>query len=383
MKTPLIYLDYAAATPLDKRAETAMRPFLAEHFHNPSAAYRAGRCARQQLEQARASVARQLGAKPAEIIFTAGATEANNLAIQGVMRHFPDAELLVSAIEHESVLEPAKLHNVKHVPVNKQGVVGLDKLESMITDSTVLVSVMMVNNELGTLQPLKEISSLLQKIRKQRSKQFNKKPLYLHTDAAQAANYFDLNTARLGVDLLSLNGGKIYGPKQTGGLFVRANVILEPLILGGGQELNRRSGTENVAGFIGLAKALAITSSQRKTESLRLGRLRRLFISEVTKKPTAIIVNGSLKHSAPHIVHLTIQGSDNERLMMELDEQGVQCAVGSACSAASTEPSHVLKAIGLDDHLARSSLRFSMGRSTNQADIRHVVRLLQSKGGLP
>src|SRR5579862_3657095 len=250
-----IYLDYAAATPMDAEVIKAMQPYFADKFYNPSATYLAGRGVRKDVESARQSVAIQLGARPAEVIFTAGATEANNLAIQGIMREYPESEVLVSAIEHESVLEPARLFKVKEIPVTPQGIVDLQKLEKLITPKTVLVSVMLVNNELGTVQPISEIAKILNKSSILRK---NGWPLYLHTDGAQAGNYLDLHVSRLGVDLMSINSGKIYGPKQSGVLYVKAGTRLRPLIVGGGQEFGLRSGTENVAAAIGLAKALKI-----------------------------------------------------------------------------------------------------------------------------
>ena len=230
-----IYLDYAAATPLDPHVLKAMQPYYSSNFQNPSATYLAGRKTRQDLEKARAKVANLLGAKPAEIIFTAGGTEANNLAIQGIMREYPGAEILTSSIEHDSVLEPAGLFNQKIIAVNKKGVIELGKLPKMISPKTVLICVMLVNNELGTIQPIKEVAQLIGEIRKKRAIDGNKLPLWLHTDAAQAPNYLDLHVSRLGVDLMMLNGGKIYGPKQSGVLYIRAGVKLMPLILGGGQ----------------------------------------------------------------------------------------------------------------------------------------------------
>ena len=370
-----IYLDYAAATPLDPQVLKAMQPYLGRQFYNPSATYLAGRAVRKDLEQARSSIAQNLGAKPVEIIFTAGATEANNLAIAGIMRQFPDGEVLVSAVEHESVLAPAKEFRHRLIPVDKQGIVNLPKLENMIGKQTVLVSVMLVNNELGSIQPIREISQILNKLSILRKSRGNKLPLYLHTDAAQAANYLDLHASRLGVDLLSINGGKIYGPKQTGVLFVRAGVRLLPLVLGGGQERNLRSGTENVAGFVGLAKALDKAQSRRKQESKRLAGLRELFLLDLKERTPLVIVNGSDRHQSPHILHLSFPGQDNERLMMQLDELGVQAAVGSACSASKDEPSHVLKAIGLSEALARSSLRFSFGHGTTKSDLKKVAEL--------
>lgn len=371
-----IYLDYAAATPLDPRVLKAMQPYFDQKFYNPSATYLASRAVKEDLNAARASIANWLGVRPAEIYFTAGATEANNLAIQGVMKQFPDGEVLVSAIEHESVLVPAALFKCQKVAVSNLGIVNLADLQKKLTSKTMLVSIMLVNNELGTMQPLREIAKILHTERQIRLKKGNTLPLYFHTDAAQAANYLDLHTARLGVDLMSINGGKIYGPKQTGALFAKAGVQLLPIIVGGGQEHGLRSGTENVPGFIGLAKALEISGQNRNNESERLHQLRELFIAELQKNIPSAQINGSQKHQAPHILHVTFPGVDNERLMMELDERGVQVAVGSACSAAKTEPSHVLKAIGMGDELARSSLRISAGRQTGKKDVVYTAKLL-------
>ncbi len=376
-----IYLDYAAATPLDPEVLKAMMPFLEHNFYNPSATYQAGKRAKKLLGTARGDVAQVLGSRPAEIIFTAGATEANNLVVQGVMRAYPDAEMLSSAVEHDSVLAPAKLFNSKIIPVDSGGVVDIQKLKKMITDKTVLVSFMYVNNELGTVQPLKEIASILRQVRIERSKNKNKLPIYLHTDAAQAANYLDLHVARLNVDLMSLNGGKIYGPKQSGALFVRTGVNIQPLILGGGQEFGLRSGTENLAGAVGFALALKKSQMSRKVEAERLKELRDFFANELQKNLPTAVINGSLKHKAPHILNITFPGIDNERVMMELDESGVICAVGSACSASSSEPSHVLSAIGLSTRQIQSSLRFSIGRGTNRTEILTAIKFLERFAG--
>lgn len=375
MKT--IYLDYAAATPMDPAVQKAMEPYFANEFYNPSATYLAAAGVRKSLEQARSEVAGWLGAKAAEVVFTAGATEANNLAIQGVMRAFPDGEVLVGATEHESVLEPAGLFSYKKIPVDDNGQIILDKLSNLISDHTVLVSVGYVNNELGSVQPLRDIAALVAEARQQR-RQKGALPLHFHTDAAQAPNYFDVHVSRLGVDMLSINGGKIYGPKQSGALYVKAGVKLSPLILGGGQESGLRSGTENMAGIMSLATALKLAQARRKTEGDKLTSLRKLFIEEVQKVLPSATVNGSEKHIAPHIISITFPGQDNERLMMQLDEAGVQAATGSACAAANVEPSHVLKAIGLSDELARATLRFSMGRQTTKTDVHKTVKILRS-----
>lgn len=371
-----IYLDYAAATPVDPHVFKAMEPYFSEKFYNPSATYLAARQARKELEQARHAIAICLGAKPAEIIFTAGATEANNLAIQGLMGNYPEGEILVSAIEHESVLEPAAIFSSKKIPVDAEGKVILNKLSNLISDKTVLVSVGYVNNELGTVQSLREIAAILAEKRQLRRRQNNKLPLYFHTDAAQAPNYFDIHAWRLGVDLMSINSGKIYGPKQSGALYKKARVKLKALIVGGGQELNLRSGTENVAGAIGLAAALRFTQNRRRDETARLNNLRNLFINELGKKIPAAVINGSKKNQTPHILSVTFPGNDNERLMIQLDEAGVQAATGSACAAADVEPSHVLSAIGLSTDEAQSTLRFSTGRQTTEADIHRTIELL-------
>lgn len=371
-----IYLDYAAATPMDQEVIDAMQPYFVENFYNPSATYLAGRSAREKLNEARANIARHLGSRPAEIIFTAGATEANNLAIQGVMKNHPDCKVLVSAIEHESVLAPAKLFDHQEIPVSSQGIVELSALEKMIDDKTVLVSIMYVNNELGSIQPLADVAQILNKLRNMRAKAGNKTPLYFHTDAAQAGNFFDLHVSRLGVDLLSINGGKIYGPKQSGALYVKAGVQLQPLTIGGGQEFGLRSGTENLAAAAAIAKALELAQERRQTESKRLLGLRREFEQDLLNEFKKASINGG-NHRGPHIVSVSFEGTDNERLMMQLDEAGIVCAVGSACSASRDEASHVLSAIGLSEDQARSTLRFSLGRQTTQQQLSKAVETLR------
>jgi cysteine desulfurase len=379
-----IYLDYAAATPLDPRVLKTMEPIWAKDFYNTSASYLTAREVRRKLNGARTDIAKCLGAKPAEIIFTAGATEANNLAIQGVMKAFPGGKLLVSAIEHKSVLEPAKLFKAEQVPVDKKGVILLNKLSNLINDDTVLISVMLVNNEIGSIQPLRTIAETVKDLRRARKAYGNRLPLYLHSDAAQAGNYLDLKTNRYGVDLMTINGSKIYGPKQSGVLFVKAGTILQPLILGGGQEFGLRSGTENLAGAVGLAEALRLAQERRTDEAKRVTILRDLFVAEVRARFPKVILNPPkfyenfrrASHQSPHIVSVTFPKVDDERLMMELDDAGVICAVGSACSASSDKPSYVLRAIGLSDDLARATLRFSFGSKTSKDDILRTVKIL-------
>ncbi|MBX4188615.1 cysteine desulfurase [Candidatus Saccharibacteria bacterium] len=371
-----IYLDYAAATPLSEDILAAMKPYFSERFYNPSATYLVARNVRGEMNDIRHRAAVVLGAKPAEIVFTAGATEANNLAIQGVLNRYPKSELLVSAVEHESVMEPAKLFGAKEIPVDANGTIILNKLSNLINEKTVLVSMMYVNNELGTIHNLKEIAGLLAGVRTKRREEGNTAPIYLHTDAAQAGNYLDLHVSRLGVDLMSINGGKLYGPKQSGLLFVKAGVQLQPMIVGGGQESGFRSGTENVAADAGLVAALEQAQAGRAAEAKRVTALRQDFEREMAEKLPTAIINGSKSGRAPHIVSLTLPGKDNERLMMELDERGIMCAVGSACSASRDEASHTLSAIGLNEADARATLRFSLGRETTAEELRHTLKVL-------
>jgi len=377
MNTP-IYLDYAAATPMDPAVLEVMLPYFSEHFYNPSATYLPAVAVRKDLEAARGRIAQLLGARPSEIVFTAGGTEANNLAIRGIMELHPEANIVTSAIEHESVLRTAHAYSCIEAPVTPQGVASADTLLPLINDHTVLVSVMYANNEVGTVQPIHQIALGLDAIRKQRRKAGNNMPLYLHVDAAQAAAYLDLHVARLGVDLMTLNAGKIYGPKQCGLLFAASHVRFAPQMLGGGQERGLRSGTENVAAAIGFAKALELVQNQRKQETERLKQLQNLFFDRLQKAIPNVIINGSTKTRLPNNVHITIPGTDNERIIIELDNAGILCAAGSACSASNEEPSHVLQAMGVSKADAQASLRFSMGLQTDEAAIRRVVEVLTS-----
>jgi len=366
-------MDHAAATPVDPAVRVAMQPYLADEFYNPSATYAAASRANKALQAARVEIAHWLGARPAEVIFTAGGTEANNLAIHGVMRRFTEGNVVVSAVEHESVLQPARRHDVREAAVKADGRIDLADLARKIDDRTVLVSIIYANNEIGTVQPIREISRL---IAEKRATRKSTTPLLLHTDACQATNYLDLHVSRLGVDLMTLNSGKIYGPKQSGGLYVKAGIELMPLIDGGGQERGLRSGTENVAAAVGFAEALKLAQADRREETTRLQTLQRLFIDELQRQLPDVVVNGSSKYRLPNNVHVTLPGRDNERLLIQLDEAGILAAAGSACSADKGEPSHVLKALGVSDADARASLRFTMGRETDEAMVRRTVQTL-------
>lgn len=370
------YFDHAATTPLDPQVFAAMTPYLRDEFYNPSALYAPARTVRNALEEARHDVAKVLGAKPAEITFTSGGTEGNNLLIQGVLNAHPAGNIVVSSIEHDSVLAPARNYNYRLCDVSSDGLVVLKSLRETIDENTVLVSIMYANNEVGSIQPIREISQLLQSIKAERKKSGNRKPLYFHTDACQAANYLDLHVARLGVDAMTLNGSKIYGPKGSGILYVKAGVELKPLLVGGGQESGLRSGTENVPGCIGFAQALVMARELRETESRRLTELRELFISKLAAGAPQCSVNGSRKHRLANNIHITIPGKDAETLIIQLEGKAMLCAAGSACSASSQEPSHVLMAMGLGESDARSSLRITLGRSTDEQAVIDLVNAI-------
>ncbi len=361
-----LYFDYAAATPMSDAVLSAMKPYFTEKFYNPSALYIASQQIKDAIYSARTEVASVLGCKPSEIVFTAGGTESDNLAVHGVMQQHPGKNCVVSAIEHDAVLQPASQYEHRIAPVRPDGRIDLDRLAELIDDDTVLVSVMYANNEIGTIQPLKDISQVIKsKVESRKSRGVNL-PLYFHTDACQAANYLPLLVHNLGIDLMTLNGGKIYGPKQSGVLYVATGVQLMPQIQGGGQERGLRSGTENVAACVGFAAALAETMALREDEANRLTKLRNEFMQLLQQRFPDAQINGSLTHRLANNIHVTFPGVDNERLLMELDERGCMVATGSACSASSDKPSHVLEAIGLSDELARSSLRITLGRPTNQ-----------------
>lgn len=360
-----IYLDYAAATPVHPEVLEAMQPYFIEQFANPSSLYASARVTREALVNARASVANTLGAKPTEIIFTAGATESINLAIQGVMRKFPHANIVTTTIEHEAVLEAA--HQFDHTIVDPKAII------SSITDNTVLVSVMMANNEVGTILPIKELAAQIAKIRQTR---INDLPLYLHTDAAQAGTTLDLHVSRLGVDLLTLNGGKMYGPKQSGILYVRTGTQLEPLMYGGGQERGLRSGTENVAFAVGFAKALELAQANRKAEAHRLEQLRDQLQQELVAAFPNLQINGDQRHRLPHNLNITLPGIDGEAAVLYLDNAGIQASTGSACSIGSDQPSHVLIALGCTPAEASASLRFTLGAATTQQDIDTAAKII-------
>lgn len=371
-----IYLDHAAATPIDPRVLTTMQPYFSGEFYNPSALYAGARTAKQALEEARMRSAQVIGCRPSEVVFTAGGTESANLAIRGIADMYPGSEIIISAVEHDAVREPSRLYGALECPVDTHGMIRLDTLEKMITDNTVLVSVMYANNEVGTVQPLSDIAAMVADIRNDRKKRGITLPLLVHTDACQAPLYLDCNVARLHVDVMTLNGGKLYGPKQSGVLYIRAGVQIKPQILGGGQEWGVRSGTENVAAAVGFSYALQQAQEKHKNTAYEMQKLTHEFRNQLIERFGAT-QNGHAKKRLPNNVHVTFAGADNERVLFALDDLGVYAAAGSACSASSQEVSHVLTAMGVSEADARASIRFSFGRSNTQADIPEVLAALE------
>ncbi|MDP3052920.1 MAG: cysteine desulfurase family protein [bacterium] len=381
----LIYLDYAATTPLAPEVKKAMDPFWSENFGNPSSIYQSGIKAKNALGQARQKIAKILGARETEIIFTAGGTESANLAILGLNRAVQKTlkkpgHIITTKIEHPAVLNSALAleeegFNVSTLPVDKYGLINSEQIKKAVKPETILVSVMYANNEIGTIEPIAEIGKLLKKINEERK---NKKlpKIYFHTDACQAAGYLDLNVEKLGVDLLTLNGSKIYGPKGSAILYVRAGTPLKPIIFGGGQEKGLRSGTENVPAYVGLAKALELAQKNRKKESQRLKKLSQNLTERILKTIPKTFLNGHPEKRLPNNVNITILDIEGEALLLHLDQYGICASTGSACHSQTLQPSHVLQAIGLPREIIHGSLRLTLGKKTTQKDIDYVLKVL-------
>ncbi|MBI2426233.1 MAG: cysteine desulfurase [Candidatus Kerfeldbacteria bacterium] len=375
--TKSIYLDHAAATPLDKDVLKAMMPYLAREFANPSSLYEIARNNKDVLTRARQTIADVLQCNAPEIVFTASGTEANNLALFGMARKRGKGHILVLAIEHESVIKPARQleregFRVTYLPVQKNGIVDVRDVECAITPDTILISVMMANNEIGTLQPVQKIGGIVKSINRNRALT-NK--LLLHTDACQAIGSVLTHVNKLGVDLLTLNGSKVYGPKGVGALYVRKGIQLEPVMYGGGQERGLRSGTENVAAIAGLAAAVKKANAKRDTESKRLAKLRDATMKRLEKMEGVRITGDRINH-LPNNIHITVENIEGEEAVLYLDKYGIQASTGSACTTTSLEPSHVLTAIGMTASEAAGSLRFTMGRGTTKKDLDALLRVL-------
>jgi cysteine desulfurase len=377
-----VYLDCAATTPMDPRVKSAMDPYWDTAYGNPGTLYRQGRIAKDALDQARLVVAEILHARPDEIIFTAGGTEADNIAIFGAVAMFRETKghLITTKIEHHAALRSFESleregWKVDYLPVDAEGILSSEVLKSAIRPDTLLVSVMYANNEIGTIQPIAKVGAMVKDVRKARLAEKNQTPIYFHCDASQAAGFLDLDTQKLGVDLMSLNGGKIYGPKGTGALYIRSGVRLKPIFQGGGQEKNLRSGTENIPGIVGFAKALEIAEAEKIQESARLTELRDYFFQRLITEIPKTVVNGHPTERLPNNVNVSVLDIEGEAVILYLDAKGIAISTGSACTSTTLDPSHVILALGKPYEYAHSSLRFTLGRSTTKEDLDYVMEV--------
>ncbi|MGE5592110.1 MAG: cysteine desulfurase NifS [Betaproteobacteria bacterium] len=367
-----VYLDNAATTKPRQEVVEAMLPYLGGKYGNPSSIYGIGREARAALDEARDMVARILGADSGEIIFTGSGTEADNAAIKGVAFANRDRgdHIITSAIEHHAVLDSAKRlekrgFRVTYIPVDSYGMVDPSDVEAAITDKTILISIMHANNEVGTIEPIEEIA----RIAKEHG-------VYFHTDAVQTAGHIPIDVNRLGVDLLSLSAHKFYGPKGIGALYVRRGVRMERYLDGGGQERNRRAGTENVAGIVGLARALELAVSEMEGEAGRVSQLRDRLIRGVMDRISHVRLNGHPTRRLPGNASFCFEFIEGESLLLNLDMLGVCASSGSACTSGSLEPSHVLLAMGIPHEVAHGSLRLTLGRYNTEEDVDYVLEHL-------
>jgi cysteine desulfurase len=368
------YLDHAATTPLVPEARAAMLRALEDNFGNPSSVHAAGRSAREAVEVAREQVAQAIGAGPSEIVFTGGGTEADNLAVKGAAYKLRGNgnHVVVSSFEHHAVLEAAEWlehqgYELSQVPVTAEGVVEPDAVSAAVRPSTTLVSVMSVNNEIGTVQDLPRIASAVKKA--------NPNTL-VHTDAVQAFGKIPVDVAAWGVDLASFSAHKLGGPKGVGALFVRSHVPVEAIVHGGGHERGLRSGTLNVAGIAGFGAAAELAAKEVYEEGERLLRLRVELLNGMRDIVPDVVVNGRLENRVANNLNVCIPGAEGETLLLLLDQAGIACSSGSACQSGALDPSHVLLAIGVPRELAEGSLRFSMGRTTTMADVEAVLQAM-------
>ncbi len=373
---PTVYLDYAASTPMRPEAVAAMAPFLSSSFGNPSGGHSAARAAKTALEEARELVSGSLGATPNEVVFTGGGTESDNLAVVGAARAARAAGLgdgiVTTQFEHKGVLAPCdrlerEQFRVNRVRVTAGGIVDLDALADALDERTVVVSVMLVNNEVGTVQPLSDVAALV----RERAPQ-----AVLHTDAVQAVPWLDVRTVTAPADLVSISAHKFGGPKGTGALVVRGGVALEPIIDGGGQERGLRGGTVNVAGAVAMAAALRVTHEQRDVEIAHARALRDRLAEGIATAVPDCFFNGDVAQKVAGNCHVGFPGVEAETMLVALDRLGVCAAAGSSCSSGATEPSHVLAAMGLSNEQALASIRMSLGFASTDADVDRALEVI-------
>jgi len=386
IKGKKIYLDYAATTPVDKEVLKEMQPYFDKKFGNASSIHSFGQEAIVAIDQAREKIAKLFSCDFSEIIFTGSATEANNLAIKGIVHNFcysksyVRSHIISTKIEHESVLEPLKElaragHKVTYLPIDKDGLIKISDLEKSIKDNTILISIIYANNEIGTIQPIKEIGKLLEKINKKRRENGLPK-IYFHTDAVQALNYLECRPDWLKIDLLTFSGHKIYGPKGIGGLYVRKGTPLSAIISGGGQEFGLRSGTENVPHIVGMAKSIDLAIKNREKRSKYVLDLRNKLWKNIIKYNKDAKLNGSFSSRLPNNLNIRFSGLSNETLIVALDQAGIAVSAGSACSSRALAASHVLTAFGLTPKQATESIRITLGKNTTKEEIKKAAEII-------
>jgi len=377
-----VYLDHNATTPTHPEVVKAMLPYYQEIFGNPSSIHQFGQQARKALDESREKVAEFIGAKPEEIVFTSGGTEANNLAIKGVAyaNQARGKHIITSAIEHHAVLNPCKYleerdFKVTYLGVDKYGLIDPEEVRKAVSDETILVTIMHANNEVGTIEPIEEIGKIIKELNESRIKD-NKPKIYFHTDAVQTVGKIPIDVDKLNVDLLSLSGHKLYGPKGIGALYIRKGTRIESQIQGGHHERNRRAGTENVPGIVGLAKAIEIAEETMEEESIRLTYLRDKLCSGISEKIDNVYLNGHPGKRLPNTLSMCFEFVEGESIILNLDLKGIAVSSGSACTSGSLEPSHVLKAMGVEPALAQGSIRFSLGKDNTEEDIDYILEVL-------
>ena len=367
-----VYLDYAATTPVHPEVILAMTPYLSEVWGNPSSIHACGLEARSGVEEARSKIAALIGANKNDIYFTSGGTEADNWALKGVAyaNQKRGNHIITSTIEHHAVLETCKYleekgFSVTYLPVDGFGLVDPDSVRKAVTPKTILISIMHANNEVGSIEPISEIGKVARAA-----------GVYFHTDAVQSTGHIPVSVNNLGVDMLSISAHKLYGPKGIGVLFVSSGIKIEPLIHGGGQERQMRAGTENVPGIVGFGKAVELAQTEMDEEANRLSRLRDILIKNILKTTESTRLNGHPTQRLPNNVNVSFDFVEGEAICLNLDLANICAATGSACSSESMEASHVLLAMGLSPEIARSSLRFSLGKWSTENDIKYVMEKL-------
>ena len=368
----MVYMDYNATTPCDKRVVEEMLPFFSDEFGNPSSLYGKAKESKKAVEKARSQVAELLHCKPEEIFFTSGGTESDNWAIKGIAFALKDKgnHIITSKIEHHAVLNTVKFlekigFEITYVPVDKYGVVDVDFIKKSVKKQTILISIMYANNEIGTIQPIEEISEIARK-----------NGIYFHTDAVQVVGKIPFSVEEKGIDLLSLSAHKFYGPKGVGALYIRKGVKILPFVHGGHQEKGKRGGTENVAGIVGLGKASEIAQQEMEEEMKRVKRLRDKLENGIRERIPEIVINGHPEKRLYNTLNLCVKYVEGESLLLNLDFEGICASSGSACTSGSLEPSHVLLAIGLPHEIAHGSLRFSLGKYNTDEDVDKVIEVL-------